>query len=83
MSVSNRPLFDPPIVKRAVRDAVAKLHPRTMVRNPVMFVVFVGSTTWIAMVAAAATTPASRRTPSLMTRLFCWTPPIKDFSIAS
>ncbi len=43
MSVSKRPLFDPPIVKRAVRDAVAKLHPRAMVRNPVMFVVFVGS----------------------------------------
>ncbi len=43
MSVSSRPLFDPPIVKRAVRDAFAKLRPRTMVRNPVMFVVFVGS----------------------------------------
>ncbi|MBK9411526.1 MAG: potassium-transporting ATPase subunit KdpB [Gemmatimonadetes bacterium] len=42
MSVSKRPLFDPPIVKRAVRDAFGKLHPRTMVRNPVMFVVFVG-----------------------------------------
>ena len=43
MSVSQRPLFDPPIVKRAVRDAFAKLRFRTMVRNPVMFVVFVGS----------------------------------------
>jgi len=43
MSATTRPLFDPPIVKRAVRDAFTKLHPRTMVRNPVMFVVFVGS----------------------------------------
>ncbi len=39
----NRPLFDPPIVKRALRDAFAKLHPRHMLRNPVMFVVLVGS----------------------------------------
>jgi potassium-transporting ATPase ATP-binding subunit len=38
-----RPLFDPPIVRRAVRDAFAKLDPRHMVRNPVMFVVLVGS----------------------------------------
>jgi K+-transporting ATPase ATPase B chain len=43
MSATKRPLFDPPIVKRAVRDAFTKLHPRTMVRNPVMFVVLVGS----------------------------------------
>ncbi|MBV9108384.1 MAG: potassium-transporting ATPase subunit B, partial [Gemmatimonadetes bacterium] len=38
-----RPLFDPPIVKRAIGDAFAKLSPRHMVRNPVMFVVLVGS----------------------------------------
>ena len=38
-----RPLFDPPIVKRAVRDAFAKLSPRHMMRNPVMFVVLVGA----------------------------------------
>jgi K+-transporting ATPase ATPase B chain len=39
----NRPLFDPPIVRRAIRDAFAKLDPRHMVRNPVMFVVLIGS----------------------------------------
>ncbi|MHB8838344.1 MAG: potassium-transporting ATPase subunit KdpB [Gemmatimonadaceae bacterium] len=38
-----RPLFDPPIVKRAMRDAVRKLEPRHQLRNPVMFVVLVGS----------------------------------------
>ncbi len=38
-----RPLFDPPIVRRAIRDAFIKLHPRHMVRNPVMFVVLIGS----------------------------------------
>ena len=43
MAVAARPLFDPPIVRRAVRDAFAKLAPRDIIRNPVMFVVFVGS----------------------------------------
>jgi K+-transporting ATPase ATPase B chain len=38
-----RLLFDPPIVKRAVIDALRKLDPRRQVRNPVMFTVFVGS----------------------------------------
>ena len=38
-----RPLFDPPIVRRAVKDAFKKLNPRQVARNPVMFVVEVGS----------------------------------------
>jgi K+-transporting ATPase ATPase B chain len=38
-----RPLFDPPIVRRAVRDSFAKLNPRTLIRNPVIFVVEVVS----------------------------------------
>src|SRR5215831_2174610 len=38
-----RALFDPAIVRRAIRDAFRKLNPRHMVRNPVMFVVLVGS----------------------------------------
>jgi K+-transporting ATPase ATPase B chain len=43
MAVARRPLFDPPIVRRAIRDAFAKLAPAHMVRNPVMFVVLIGS----------------------------------------
>ena len=39
-----RSLFDPKIVRRASVDALAKLSPRVMMRNPVMFVVEVGST---------------------------------------
>jgi len=35
-------LFDPGIVRRAVADSLRKLHPRLMIRNPVMFVVYVG-----------------------------------------
>jgi len=38
-----RPLFDPSIVRRAIRDAFVKLDPRQVARNPVMFVVEVGS----------------------------------------
>jgi K+-transporting ATPase ATPase B chain len=41
-------IWDPQIVTRAIWDSFRKLHPRTMARNPVMFVVEVGSvlTTW-------------------------------------
>jgi len=38
-----KPLFDLPIVRRAVKDAFKKLDPRQVARNPVMFVVEVGS----------------------------------------
>jgi K+-transporting ATPase ATPase B chain len=36
-------LFAPAIVRQAVRDALLKLHPRHQIKNPVMFVVWVGS----------------------------------------
>src|SRR5262250_2802194 len=39
----SRPLFDPPIVRRAIVASFAKLDPRHQVKNPVMFVVEVGS----------------------------------------
>lgn len=38
-----RPLFDPPIVRRALWESVLKLNPRHQIRNPVMFTVFLGS----------------------------------------
>ncbi|HYK91494.1 MAG TPA: potassium-transporting ATPase subunit KdpB [Acidobacteriota bacterium] len=38
-----RPLFDPPIMRQALWDSVVKLNPRTMMKNPVMFVVEVGA----------------------------------------
>jgi K+-transporting ATPase ATPase B chain len=38
-----RPLFDAAIVRRALKDAFVKLDPRQVARNPVMFVVEVGS----------------------------------------
>ena len=36
-------IFDPAMMKSALAGTVAKLHPRSQVRNPVMFVVYVGS----------------------------------------
>src|SRR3954467_7846601 len=36
-------LFEPAIVRRAIVDSLKKLNPRQMARNPVMFIVEVGS----------------------------------------
>src|SRR5579864_3052139 len=36
-------LFEPTIVRRAVKDSFLKLNPRTEARNPIMFVVLVGA----------------------------------------
>src|SRR5512147_1374558 len=41
--VKTRSLFDASIVKQAIVDSFRKLTPRRQVRNPVMFVVYVGS----------------------------------------
>jgi K+-transporting ATPase ATPase B chain len=41
--IERRPLFDLPIVRQALIAALQKLHPWHQVRNPVMFVVLVGS----------------------------------------
>lgn len=40
---NRKSLFDPQIVRRASTDALVKLAPQTMMKNPVMFVVEVGS----------------------------------------
>src|SRR5436190_9578216 len=41
--IKARPLFEPAIIRQAVVDSFRKLTPRRQVRNPVMFVVYVGS----------------------------------------
>ncbi|WP_284504593.1 MULTISPECIES: potassium-transporting ATPase subunit KdpB [unclassified Caballeronia] len=57
-----RSMFDPALVKPAIVDSFRKLAPRTQLRNPVMFCVYVGSilTTvlWIAALAGQAEAPA-------------------------
>ena len=42
-TVKARALFDPAILTQAIVDSFRKLTPRRQVRNPVMFVVYVGS----------------------------------------
>jgi K+-transporting ATPase ATPase B chain len=46
-------LFDPALVRPALADAFRKLDPRVQWRNPVMFVVYVGSAFTTALAAAA------------------------------
>ena len=43
MSRATLNLFDPALVRPALVDALRKLDPRVQWRNPVMFVVYVGS----------------------------------------
>src|SRR5512146_155950 len=61
-SVKSRALSDLPIIKQAVADSFAKLTPGRQVRNPVMFVVYVGSilTTllWIQAIVGRGEAPA-------------------------
>ena len=41
--VRARPLFDPEIIRRAIKESFVKLDPRKVAKNPVMFVVEVGA----------------------------------------
>jgi potassium-transporting ATPase ATP-binding subunit len=54
----SKSIFDPAIVKTATVDALKKLNPRTMMRNPVMFIVEVGSvlTTYLFIRDASSST---------------------------
>ena len=42
--VRSRPLFDPEILRRALKGSFGKLNPVTLMKNPVIFVVEVGAT---------------------------------------
>jgi K+-transporting ATPase ATPase B chain len=56
MAAQAKSIWDPQIVRRAIADSFWKLHPRTMARNPVMFVVEIGSVlTTIRLIRDAAT----------------------------
>ena len=61
VQTQSRPLFDGPIVRRALGDAFRKLDPRVQLRNPVMFVVLIGAllTTIIAVRALLGQVPES------------------------
>ncbi|GMV56235.1 MAG: potassium-transporting ATPase ATP-binding subunit [Betaproteobacteria bacterium] len=62
MSRKKLPMFDPALVKPAIVDSFRKLNPSVQWRNPVMFVVYVGSllTTalWLDALAGRGEAPA-------------------------
>src|ERR1044071_2746425 len=43
MTTKSTPLFEPSILRRAAVESFKKLHPVVQLRNPVMFVVYIGS----------------------------------------
>src|SRR5581483_5434299 len=67
-----RPLFDPPIVKRAIRDSFAKLHPRLMMKNPVMFVVEVGAAMTTAELFRGLASGAAENGFTLQITIWLW-----------
>jgi K+-transporting ATPase ATPase B chain len=60
--IKARPLFEPAIIRQAIVDSFRKLTPARQLRNPVMFVVYVGSivTTmlWIQALGGKGEAPA-------------------------
>src|SRR5579862_5280540 len=72
MAASSRPLFDPPIVRRALRDSFIKLNPRHMVKNPVMFVVLIGSLLTTLVVVRDAVTGHGHLGFSIQLTLWLW-----------
>jgi K+-transporting ATPase ATPase B chain len=71
--IKNRPLFDPALVRRAARDAFVKLDPRRVAKNPVMFVVEVGSAlTTLLIVRDLATGHTANLGFTLQVTLWLW-----------
>ena len=56
-------LFDKAIVREAVKESLRKLSPAKVIRNPVMFVVEIGSVLTSLVALRDALVPASRSAP--------------------
>src|SRR5512139_1890851 len=67
-----RPLFDPAIVKVAAVDAFKKLDPRRMIRNPVMFVVEIGSAFTLVLALHAAATGRGEMPAGFIAAISAW-----------
>jgi potassium-transporting ATPase ATP-binding subunit len=66
------PLAEKKMVMRAIADSFRKLHPRTMVKNPVMFVVEVGAVVTTIQLGWNALHHASRIGFGLQITLWLW-----------
>ena len=73
MNAPRKPIVTRPIVIAAIRDSFRKLDPRVQFRNPVMFVVFVGSilTTVIGLAAAGGAMAGAGR-PGFVLAVAAW-----------
>src|SRR5579863_1750129 len=70
--VRARPLFDPPIVRRALRESFVKLNPATLTKNPVMFVVEVGAALITAMLIRDVVTAVHAIGFTLQIAIWLW-----------
>src|SRR5215510_13951392 len=66
-------LVEPEILRRAVVDSFVKLSPRTLMRNPVMFVVGVGSVlTTVLFVKDLGSSTTNQNVFTGLVALFLW-----------
>jgi K+-transporting ATPase ATPase B chain len=72
MPTHARPLFERAIMARAALDAFRKLDPRRMIRNPVMFVVMVGSAFTTVLFVHAASTAHGDAAPAFVLAISLW-----------
>ncbi|MDA8091756.1 MAG: potassium-transporting ATPase subunit KdpB [Nitrospiraceae bacterium] len=69
---SKRSLFEPKIVRRAIWDSVKKLNPAHQIKNPVMFVVEVGSVLTTALYLHAVITGRGEASPGFIFQIAIW-----------
>src|SRR5688500_3785953 len=67
-----RPFFDASIVRKAALDAFRKLDPRLMLRNPVMFVVEIGSAFTTLLFVHALATGHGEAAPAFILGISVW-----------
>ncbi|MEZ4361911.1 MAG: potassium-transporting ATPase subunit KdpB [Kofleriaceae bacterium] len=67
-----RPLFERAIVRTAIFEALAKLDPRRMIRNPVMFAVEVGSAFTTVLFVHAVLTGHGDAPPAFILAVALW-----------
>src|SRR5512138_115596 len=70
--VRARPLFDPEILRRALKDSVLKLNPVTLMKNPVIFVVEVGAALVLLFLVRDVITGAGAKGFELQIDLWLW-----------
>src|SRR6267378_4411273 len=70
--IRKKSLADSAILSRAILDSFRKLHPRTMVKNPVMFVVEVGAVLTTIQLAWNASHHAGQFGFGLQITLWLW-----------